>query len=161
MQTKTFKWIFSDFKIQILTKLMWKPVFNWLNSGTYLILDLNSYRFWFWGKYNVQRSKIASRHVFVWIFESKFEEVNDIFDYQFFHENEQALHTIKSRVLTRVTNYFFGFLGVHIYETCFKTRGASISVLANPIALVYLTCTSIPSEIKLTFLPPRRKYINA
>ena len=64
-----------DFKIQILTKLMWKPVFNWLNSGTYLILDLNSYRFWFWGKYNVQRSKIASRHVFVWIFESKFEEV--------------------------------------------------------------------------------------
>ena len=34
--------------------------------------------------------------------------------------------TVKSRVLTRVTNNFFGFLGVHIYETWFKTRGGYI-----------------------------------
>ena len=34
-------------------------------------------------------------HVFVWIFESKFEEVNDIFDCQYFRENEQPLFYIR------------------------------------------------------------------
>ena len=38
----------------------------------------------------------------------------------------EKLYTVKSRVLTRVTNYSFGFLGVHIYETWFKTRRGSI-----------------------------------
>ena len=36
--------------------------------------------------------------------------------------DRESLTTVKSRVLTRVTNYFFGFLGVHIYETWFKKR---------------------------------------
>jgi hypothetical protein len=36
------------------------------------------------------------------------------------------LYTVKSRVLTRVTNKKIGFLSVLIYEMCFKTRCGSI-----------------------------------
>ena len=48
----------------------------------------------------------------------------------FFKEKDTtSLGTVKSRVLTRVTDYFFGFLGVLIYETWFKTRGGYIKEL--------------------------------
>ena len=37
-------------------------------------------------------------------------------------------NTVKSQVLTRVTNEKIGFLGVLIYEMCFKTRCGSIGI---------------------------------
>ena len=52
------------------------------------------------------------------------------------------MYTVESRVLTRVTNYFFGFLGVHIYETWFKTRRGSIIRFPNPCLRFHQTHVS-------------------
>ena len=53
------------------------------------------------------------------------------------------LNTVKSRMLTHVTNLKIGYLGVYLYKTCIKTRGVSICTLQNPLSqtLSYLDLT--------------------